>query len=120
MEGEYTRKRFIEILGLEDERLRQLEGEQALAARGGPRDTYPVSDLSAYREALDIYPPDKPLRRQLFLNFKGGTGKNESVGQLRVPSGRDGPSGLADRPRLAGPRVEVRRCRRRSLPAHPV
>ena len=75
MEGEYTRKRFIEILGVEDQRLGQLETDSALAARGGPRDTYPVADLSAYREALDLYPPDRSMRRQLFLNFKGGTGK---------------------------------------------
>lgn len=74
MQGEYTRKRFAEILGLSDERLRALEGD-ALAGRGGPRETYPVSELTAYREALDIYPEHRPLRRQLFLNFKGGTGK---------------------------------------------
>ena len=75
MEGEYTRKRFAEILGLDEERLQQLERDKPLADRGGPRETYPVNELSAYREVLDIYPEDRPLRRQLFLNFKGGTGK---------------------------------------------
>ena len=75
MEGEYTRKRFAEILGLDDGRLSQLEQSAPLAARGGPREAYPVSELSAYREALELYPTERPLRRQLFLNFKGGTGK---------------------------------------------
>jgi len=75
MQGEYTRKRFLEILGLSDERLRALEAEAPLASHGGPKDSYPVGDLSTYREALDIYPPDQSPRRQLFLNFKGGTGK---------------------------------------------
>ena len=75
MEGEYPRKRFLEILQLDDERLHQLEQTEPLAARGGPREMYPVAELSAYREALERYPAERPLRRQLFLNFKGGTGK---------------------------------------------
>lgn len=75
MQGEYTRKRFAEILGFEDDRLSRLEAEGPLAARGGARENYPVAELSAYRETLELYPPERPLRRQLFLNFKGGTGK---------------------------------------------
>ena len=75
MQGEYTRKRFTEILGIDDERLRQLEVNGPVAARGGPREFYPVDDLSAYRDALDLFPEERALRRQLFLNFKGGTGK---------------------------------------------
>ena len=75
MQGEYTRKRFLEILELDDQRLSELESQGALAALGGTRENYPVGHLSAYREALNRYPPERPPRRQLFLNFKGGTGK---------------------------------------------
>src|SRR5262245_36253980 len=41
---------------------------------GGPA-SYQPRHLSAYRRVLDRHPGREPLRRQLFLNFKGGTGK---------------------------------------------
>jgi chromosome partitioning protein len=42
---------------------------------GGAPEEYGPRHLSAYREALGIRPRRLPLRHQLFLNFKGGTGK---------------------------------------------
>ena len=69
-----TRARLADILGLDEEALTAAEAGP-LAALGGPRDRYDGEALSAYRAGLDIYPPERPLRRQLFLNFKGGTGK---------------------------------------------
>ena len=35
----------------------------------------PGKDLVEMREKLGRVPPRRPIRRQLFLNFKGGTGK---------------------------------------------
>ena len=34
-----------------------------------------MADLDAARRALGLVPARRPMRRQLFLNFKGGTGK---------------------------------------------
>src|SRR5688572_23475013 len=42
--------------------------------KGAP-EVYGPRHLSAYRKALGRHPGREPLRRQLFLNFKGGTGK---------------------------------------------
>ena len=36
---------------------------------------YSMEDLAAARVPLARVPPRRPMRRQLFLNFKGGTGK---------------------------------------------
>lgn len=71
----YPRKRFAELLGLSEEELATADASEALAPRGGRRDAYQPADLSAYRRALGIHPPRQRMRRQLFLNFKGGTGK---------------------------------------------
>lgn len=71
----YPRKRFAELLGCSDRELGRLETEGPLAEFGGRRDQYMPADLSRYREALDAYPPRQECRCQLFLNFKGGTGK---------------------------------------------
>ncbi|MCA9556521.1 MAG: ParA family protein [Myxococcales bacterium] len=71
----YPRKRIAELLSLSDAALQKAETAGALAPYGGPKDAYAPADLSAYRAALGKYPARRPLRRQLFLNFKGGTGK---------------------------------------------
>src|SRR5688572_33253239 len=42
--------------------------------KGAP-EVYGPRHLSAYRKALGRHPSRRALRRQLFLNFKGGTGK---------------------------------------------
>src|SRR5207253_795112 len=50
---------------------------QSTVPSGGPTQkmSYSMRDLSSARAALNRVPPRRPLRRQLFLNFKGGTGK---------------------------------------------
>ena len=69
---QFPRKRFAELLGLKDD---ELAAADELMPLGGRRDSYGPRDLSAYRRSLGIHPPRRRQRRQLFLNFKGGTGK---------------------------------------------
>lgn len=71
----YTRKRLLQVLELKDADLKNAESKGVLVPFGGPKDKYSSKDLSSYRAALNLYPPRQGLRRQLFLNFKGGTGK---------------------------------------------
>lgn len=71
----YQRKHFSERLGMSEEALAEAEQREDLAALGGQRETYGAGDLSAYRRLLGLRPPQRKMRRQLFLNFKGGTGK---------------------------------------------
>lgn len=76
----YPPKRFAQLLGLS---LRQLADAEAsgplLALRpqepGEVRPTYAPADLARYRAELQLRPAPLPASRQLFLNFKGGTGK---------------------------------------------
>lgn len=71
----YPRRRFAEILGLPDRALEDLESLPQIVELGGRRDAYRPADLSVYRSVLGLRPQRMPLRKQLFLNFKGGTGK---------------------------------------------
>ena len=71
----YTRKRLLQVLSMSDAELTREETQGALTHLGGVRDAYAPRDLSQYRSALGRKPDWLPLRRQLFLNFKGGTGK---------------------------------------------
>ncbi|HOX42882.1 MAG TPA: ParA family protein [Myxococcota bacterium] len=71
----YSRGRFAEILGLTDKQLRAAERKHQLPAREAAGERYTPADLSRYRQALALRPAARPQRRQLFLNFKGGTGK---------------------------------------------
>jgi len=71
----YSRKRVAELLALAEDELTVQETGGPLACYGGPRERYAASDLSLYRTALARVPTRAPQRRQLFLNFKGGTGK---------------------------------------------
>ena len=71
----YPRKRMLELLALNDDALRTLEEDGVLSQDGGPRDEYTATDLSRYRAKLQRSPQRTATRRQLFLNFKGGTGK---------------------------------------------
>lgn len=75
MEIRYRRQQFARLLGVTDRRLAEADGRPELASLGGAPETYGPRHLSAYREALGRHPSRRPLRRQLFLNFKGGTGK---------------------------------------------
>ena len=62
----YTSKRLAEIVGAT-----QRQVETAL----GRKDGFGPADLPILREKLDRPPPPFPPRVELFLNFKGGTGK---------------------------------------------
>jgi chromosome partitioning protein len=78
----YSARRFAEVLGLSMQELAQAETRGALALSRPPpaapaakAQLYSLSDLGAARKALGLLPARRPMRRQLFLNFKGGTGK---------------------------------------------
>lgn len=61
----YTPKRAAQLLGLD---------AKALAERA-PQETYTAEDVRALRADLGQAPQRTQARKQLFLNFKGGTGK---------------------------------------------
>ncbi len=66
MDIQYTPKRAAQILGL-------TQGELNMAQR---QETYSAEDVFLLRQKLGRRPPGTGgQRRQLFLNFKGGTGK---------------------------------------------
>lgn len=75
MDIQYQRRHFAKLLGLTDTQLTAADKLSELKALKGGPDSYQPRHLSAYRRVLDRYPRREPLRRQLFLNFKGGTGK---------------------------------------------
>jgi chromosome partitioning protein len=78
----YSGRRFAEVLGLSSRELAAAE-ERGLVhstlppeGRGAAQKVvYSMEDLAAARLSLSRVPPRRPMRRQLFLNFKGGTGK---------------------------------------------
>ncbi len=61
----YTPKETAELLGI---------GPKALVG-ALKKDTYSAEDVWDLRAKLNLYPPQVGPRKQLFLNFKGGTGK---------------------------------------------
>ena len=80
----YPARRFAEVLGLSPKELTEAESRGALAlkrapvAAGAPGSKsvlYTADDLAAARAQLNLFPARRLMRRQLFLNFKGGTGK---------------------------------------------
>ena len=77
----YSGRRFAEVLGLTSRELAQAEenGVVHSTVKPGPgaaqKTLYSVDDLAAAREKLGRAPARRPMRKQLFLNFKGGTGK---------------------------------------------
>jgi chromosome partitioning protein len=76
----YSARRFAEVLGLSPQELTQAETRGALALgkeplTAGVKASYTPVDLALARKQLDLQPARRPMRRQLFLNFKGGTGK---------------------------------------------
>jgi chromosome partitioning protein len=75
VEIRYGRRQFARLLGISEKQLADADRRRELKPLGGGPDAYGVRHLSAYRKALDRRPSRKPLSRQLFLNFKGGTGK---------------------------------------------
>ena len=62
----YSARRLAEILGVT---VKQVESAT------GKRDSYGPQDLARAREKLRRVPARRQMRAQLFLNFKGGTGK---------------------------------------------
>jgi len=75
----YSARRFAQVLGVTSAELAEAEARGALP-RPPPsprpeRAVYTATDLEAARKALDRFPARRVMRRQLFLNFKGGTGK---------------------------------------------
>lgn len=75
MEIRYPRQQFARILGVSERQLADADSLPELKPLGGGPDTYDARHLSSYRTAMDRRPLRRPLSRQLFLNFKGGTGK---------------------------------------------
>lgn len=75
MNVRYRRRHFASLLGVSERKLAEAETKPELAELEGGPDDYGPRDLSLYREALGRRPSPRPVRRQLFLNFKGGTGK---------------------------------------------
>ena len=76
----YSARRFAEVLGLSSRELAAAEESGAVRPSVQPegiaqKTLYSVQDLAAARTALKLLPPRRPMRKQLFLNFKGGTGK---------------------------------------------
>jgi len=71
----YKRSHFAKLLGLTDKQLAAADKLPELKALGGGPASYQPRHLSAYRRVLDRHPRREPSRRQLFLNFKGGTGR---------------------------------------------
>ena len=62
----YNPKRFAQILGATTKQIAEALGK---------RDGYGPEDLARARQLLRRVPAPRPVRVQLFLNFKGGTGK---------------------------------------------
>ena len=76
----YSGRRFAEVLGLSVRELADAEDRglvhSTLTPEGPAQKVfYSMEDLAAARVALNRVPPRRAMRRQLFLNFKGGTGK---------------------------------------------
>jgi chromosome partitioning protein len=78
----YTGRRLAEVLGVSAKELAQAEEAGLVKSSvppagtaNAPKTIYSVDDLHAARAAMGRMPAHRPMRRQLFLNFKGGTGK---------------------------------------------
>lgn len=65
MEAKYNAKMLTQLLGFG---VKELQGSLA-------QEQYTAADLWNLRKRLNRFPPPLGNRRQLFLNFKGGTGK---------------------------------------------
>jgi len=68
----YTARRLAEILDVSPRELAEVKS--SLPAEGS-KILYSVQDLADARVKFGKVPARRPMRRQLFLNFKGGTGK---------------------------------------------
>jgi chromosome partitioning protein len=68
----YTARRLAEILEVTP---RELAEVKSSLPPEGAKVLYSVQDLADARAKLGKVPARRPMRKQLFLNFKGGTGK---------------------------------------------
>lgn len=75
----YSPMAFARLLGISKEELIEKEAEKMIppAKRNPHRNRYYMpEDVLKYRNYLGLASPVRSLRKQLFLNFKGGTGKS--------------------------------------------
>ena len=75
----YSPAAFAKILGIPKNELLEKETDGSLppAKRDSNQERYyKPEDISKYRNYLGLFSPIKSIRKQLFLNFKGGTGKS--------------------------------------------
>ncbi|MGE0158592.1 MAG: ParA family protein [Gemmatimonadales bacterium] len=75
MKIRFPRTQFARLLGISSKELTEADHRPELASLGGAPDAYGLRHLSAYRRVLGLHPPTARSRHQIFLNFKGGTGK---------------------------------------------
>lgn len=78
-ETRYTPTAFARLLGISKQELLEKEASGVVppAKRNADHERYyTVEDLIQYRNYLGLPSLVKPVRKQLFLNFKGGTGKS--------------------------------------------
>ena len=75
MQIRYEKRQIAQILGLSERQLNEVDGLPALRGLDDGTGVFGPRHLSTYRQLLDCQPERRPTRRQLFLNFKGGTGK---------------------------------------------
>jgi chromosome partitioning protein len=74
----YSARRLAEVLGVSTSQLAAAESRGTLARQrkeAPQKSLYTLEDLARARAALGLQPARRPMRKQLFLNFKGGTGK---------------------------------------------
>ena len=89
---------FARLLGISKHELLEKEAGGILppAKRDSKRERYyKPGDVSKYRAYLGFPSPLKSLRKQLFLNFKGGTGKSTISASLSRSSCFEIPKSLA-------------------------
>ncbi len=75
----YSPMTFTKILGISKQELLEKESSGIIppAKRNSNQERYYTpEDVIKYREYLGLPSPIKSIRKQLFLNFKGGTGKS--------------------------------------------
>ncbi len=75
MKIRFARNHFARLLGITSRELTEADRRPELSSLGGAPDAYGLRHLSAYRRVLGLHPKAGRSRHQLFLNFKGGTGK---------------------------------------------
>lgn len=71
----YTRNQFSSLLGVDQKKLKKADRQLDRLQNGEYPKHYNPDDISLYRQSLGCQPEPIATRKQLFLNFKGGTGK---------------------------------------------